>query len=119
MLPHGTALYLHQVGDRKLETAGGGDTVFTWLVKQKKAGRIRVTGISGHNKANTFLPLLESRKVNVVMPALNFIDRHTYGFEEKVLPLARKYDVGRRCREARPSREASTPPGCRPSHTDT
>ncbi len=43
-------LYFHQVGDRKVETCRGEDGVFTWMLKQKKAGKIRFAGISIHNR---------------------------------------------------------------------
>src|SRR5262249_37445931 len=36
----------------------------------------------------------ETGEVDVVMIAMNFVDRHTYGFEETVLPVARKHGVG-------------------------
>ena len=87
-------LYFHQVGDRKIEIASGADGVFTWLLKQKKAGKTRFAGISGHNRPHKFVRLLESGEVDVLMVALNFVDRHTYNFEEKVLPAARKHEVG-------------------------
>ena len=91
---HVDLLYFHQVGDRKVEIASGADGVFTWLLKQKKAGKTRFAGISGHNRPHKFVRLLESGEVDVLMVALNFVDRHTYNFEENVLPAARKHDVG-------------------------
>jgi predicted aldo/keto reductase-like oxidoreductase len=91
---HVDLLYFHHVGDRKVEIASGTDGVFTWLLKQKKAGKTRCAGISGHNRPHKFVRLLESGEVDVLLVALNFVDRHTYNFEEKVLPVARKHDVG-------------------------
>ena len=91
---HVELLYFHQVGDRKVEIARDTDGVFTWLLKQKKAGKTRYVGLSGHNRPHKFVPLLESGEVDVLMAALNFVDRHTYDFEDKVLPAARKHDVG-------------------------
>ena len=91
---HVDLLYFHHVGDRKVEIASGADGVFTWLLKQKKAGKTRFVGISGHNRPHKFGRLLESGEVDVLLVALNFVDRHTYDFEEKVLPVARKHDVG-------------------------
>jgi uncharacterized protein len=87
-------LYFHHVGDRKVELARGAEGVFTWLLKQKKAGKTRFVGISGHDRPHKFLSLLESGEVDVLMAALNFVDRHTYNFEEKVVPLARKHNAG-------------------------
>jgi predicted aldo/keto reductase-like oxidoreductase len=91
---HVDLLYFHHVGDRKVEIADGAEGVFTWILKQKKAGKTRFAGISGHNRPHKFLRLLESGEVDVLMAALNFVDRHTYNFEEKVLPVARKHEVG-------------------------
>jgi predicted aldo/keto reductase-like oxidoreductase len=91
---HVDLLYFHHVGDRKVEIATGADGVFTWILKQKKAGKTRFAGISGHNRPHKFTRLLETGEVDVLMAALNFVDRHTYNFEEKVLPVARKHEVG-------------------------
>ena len=38
--------------------------------------------------------MLETGEIDVLMVAMNFVDHHTYNFEEKVLPVARKHDVG-------------------------
>lgn len=87
-------LYFHQVGDRKVEIALDPEGVFTWLVKQKKAGKTRFVGISGHNRPGKFTRLLESGECDVLLTVVNFVDRHTYKFEESVLPVAIKNGVG-------------------------
>lgn len=87
-------LYFHHLGDRKVETARDPDGVFTWMLEQKKAGKCRFVGLSGHNLPARFLPFLESGDVDVILVALNFVDRFTYDFETKVLPVARKHNVG-------------------------
>jgi hypothetical protein len=87
-------LYFHHLGDRDVEKARKADGVFTWLLKQKQAGKCRFVGISGHNLAGRFPDFLETGEVDVILVALNFADRHTYGFEEKVLPLAQKHNTG-------------------------
>jgi predicted aldo/keto reductase-like oxidoreductase len=87
-------LYWHHVGERKVETALDPDGVLTWLVKQKKAGKVRFVGISGHNRPARFVGLLESGEVDALLTVVNFVDRYTYSFEEKVLPVARKHKVG-------------------------
>jgi len=91
---HVDVLYFHHLGDRLVDRARNPDGVFTWLLKQKQAGKCRFVGLSGHNLPGRFLPFLESGDVDVILVAINFVDRHTYDFEEKVLPLARKHDVG-------------------------
>jgi len=87
-------LYFHQAGDRKVDIALEPDGVLTWLVKQKKAGKTRFVGISGHNRPAKFVGLLESGEVDVLLVIVNFVDRYTYNFDEKVLPVARKHNVG-------------------------
>jgi predicted aldo/keto reductase-like oxidoreductase len=87
-------IYFHQVGERKVDIALQPDGVYTWLLKQKKAGKIRFAGISIHNRPEKALGLLESGEVDVLLTIINFVDRHTYNFEEKVLPAARKQKTG-------------------------
>jgi predicted aldo/keto reductase-like oxidoreductase len=60
----------------------------------KKAGKTRFLGITGHNRPMKFIRMLETGDVDVMMVAMNFADRYTYGFEDKVLPVARKHGTG-------------------------
>lgn len=87
-------LYYHSLGQRKIDGAMNADGVFTWLLKQKKAGKCRFAGISAHNIPTRFAPFLETDEVDVILVAVNYVDRHTYDFESKVLPLARKHNAG-------------------------
>ena len=91
---HVDLLYYHSLGHRKVETALNPDGVFTWLLKQKQAGKTRFVGISGHNLPGRFPRLLETGQVDVLLTVVNFVDRHTYRFEEQVLPVAEKHHVG-------------------------
>ncbi len=87
-------LYFHHLGVREVDRAMNPDGVFTWLLKQKKAGKCRFVGISAHNLPDRCIPFLKTGEVDVILCLLNFVDRHTYNFEEKVLPLARKQNAG-------------------------
>jgi len=87
-------VYYHSVGDQDVEKALQPDGVFTWLIKQKQAGKFRFLGISGHNRPGRFIPLLETGEVDVLLTVVNFVDRHTYNFEEQVLPVAQKHNTG-------------------------
>ena len=87
-------VYYHSAGDHDVEKAMQPDGVFDWLVKQKEAGKFRFLGISGHNRPDKFVPLLETDEVDVLLTVVNFVDRHTYNFEDKVLPVARKHNTG-------------------------
>lgn len=87
-------LYLHNLGKTDVKRAMEPDGVFPWLLAQKKAGKCRFVGVSGHNVPDRFIPFIESGELDVVLAAVNFTDRYIYGFEDKVLPLCRKHEVG-------------------------
>jgi len=87
-------LYYHSLGNLNVERALEPDGVFTWLLKQKKAGVCRFVGISGHNLPGRFARFLETGQVDVLLVVINFVDCFTYRFEEEVLPLARKHNAG-------------------------
>ena len=87
-------VYYHSAGDHDVQAAMKPDGVFSWLVKQKQAGKFRFLGISGHNRPGNFVPLLETGEVDVLLTLVNFVDRFTYGFDHKVLPVARRHNVG-------------------------
>lgn len=91
---HFDLLYYHGIGNLKVDRALEPDGVFTWLLKQKKAGVCRFVGISGHNLTGRFPRFLQTGEVDVLLCVLNFVDCHTYNFEENVLPEARKHGVG-------------------------
>ena len=87
-------VYYHSVASHDVPKAMEPDGVFSWLVKQKQAGKFRFLGISGHHKPGMFAQLLETGEVDVLLTVVNFVDRNTYNFEEKVLPIARDRNVG-------------------------
>jgi predicted aldo/keto reductase-like oxidoreductase len=87
-------LYFHSLGSRDVGRARRADGVFNWLLKQKQLGKTRFVGISGHNAGGRFPAFIESGDVDVVLMVLNFVDRHAYDFEEKVLPVACKHNLG-------------------------
>jgi aryl-alcohol dehydrogenase-like predicted oxidoreductase len=64
------------------------------LAKAKKDGLTRFVGITGHNRPEKFAKVIAARDIDVMMNAVNVVDRHTYAFEEIVWPLARKKDIG-------------------------
>lgn len=94
---HVDFLYLHSMGDRDPKRIMAADGALTYLLKQKETGKARFLGISGHSRPHKFVPVVESGMIDVVLMAMNFVDRYTYGFEEKVLPAARKHNVGVAC----------------------
>lgn len=87
-------VYYHSLGHRETAAAMEPDGVFTWLLKQKQAGKCRFVGISAHHLSPKCHPFLESGDVDVLLTIVNLADRYTYRFESEVLPLARKNNVG-------------------------
>jgi predicted aldo/keto reductase-like oxidoreductase len=94
---HVDLLYIHSVGNRKVDQVTASDGALSYLLKQKETGKTRFLGISGHSLPKTFVPLVQSGHIDVLMCAMNFVDRHVYGFEEKVLPEAKKQGMGIAC----------------------
>ena len=87
-------LHLHSAGDKDIDKVLGKGGAWEFLEKAKASGKARFLGITGHSRPANFVRLLETGSVDVIMVAMNFIDRHIYGFEEKVLPAAQKHKTG-------------------------
>lgn len=89
-------VYAHSIGDKKmdLDTVLGKKGVLQALEKAKQDGLCRFVGISGHNRPEKFLKVLENFDVEVMMNAVNYVVRHIYDFEERVWPEARQKNVG-------------------------
>jgi uncharacterized protein len=89
---HVDAVHLHNLGDFNLEEAlqseNGG---LAALREAKEKGYLRFFGVSGHLRPWKFAGAIATGQIDLVMPAMNFVDRHTYNFEETVLPLAQKH----------------------------
>jgi predicted aldo/keto reductase-like oxidoreductase len=63
-------------------------------LKQKEKGKVRFIGTSGHNRPANFVRMIKTDQIDVVMCVMNYADRNIYDFESKVLPEARKRNVG-------------------------
>ncbi len=87
-------LHMHSAGQRNLDVALSKDGVWPYILEQKKAGRARFCGITGHNNPPNFVKVLQNEEIDVLMCLMNFVDHHTYSFDEVVLSLARKQNVG-------------------------
>ncbi|MBN1686669.1 MAG: aldo/keto reductase [Spirochaetales bacterium] len=87
--------YIHSVGRQDIDillSAGGS---LEALLRVKERGLARYIGFTAHNKPSNAVRVLEAcDKLDAVMLAMNFVDRHVYGFEDRVLPLARKQGLG-------------------------
>jgi predicted aldo/keto reductase-like oxidoreductase len=91
---HVDLLHIHNVGSRNVDKVLGPGGVLEFALKAKETGKTRFVGITGHSKATHFQRILESGKIDVVQCVMNYADRHTYNFEETVLPHARKGGCG-------------------------
>lgn len=91
---HVDLVYLHSLGNRNVATATAPGGALEYLLKQKKKGTARFIGVSGHSRPGAFPDVLKSGHVDVVMVAMNFVDRYVYGFETKVLPVANQLNLG-------------------------
>jgi hypothetical protein len=91
---HVDLLHLHSTGDRDHDKVLAPGGLWEYFLKMKKEGKTRFLGITGHNRPLKFVRMLETDQVDVMMVAMNFVDRHIYGFEEKVLPVALKHKTG-------------------------
>jgi aryl-alcohol dehydrogenase-like predicted oxidoreductase len=64
------------------------------LEKAKREGLTRFVGITGHNRPEKFAQVIARRDIDVMMNAVNIVDRHTYAFEDIVWPSARVKGIG-------------------------
>ncbi len=91
---HVDAVLLNNIGDYDMERLFAPEGAFAGMEKAQELGLTRFLGISGHMGAEHFVQALQTGRFDVVMPVINFVDRHSYRMEEKVLPVAAKHDVG-------------------------
>lgn len=87
-------LYAHSIGSLELEQLLAPDGVFAGLREAQRRGWTRYVGFTSHHHPGKVARVLREVEVDAVMLAMNFADRHTYGFEEQVLPLAAERDLG-------------------------
>ena len=93
-IDHIDLVHIHSIGSKNIDRVLANDGVLEYLLKQKKAGKIRFIGISGHNRPPNFVRMLKTDQIDVIMCVMNYADRNIYDFESKVLPEARKRNVG-------------------------
>lgn len=93
---HVDLVLAHSVGSDKmpLETVMGRGGIMEALYKARRDGLTKYIGISGHNRPGRFLNIIAKHDIDVMLNAVNLVDRHTYGFEQKVWPLAAKKRIG-------------------------
>ena len=89
-------VFVHSLGDDKMDPkmVFAKHGTYAALVKAKALGLTKFLGFSGHNRPERFLHALQQFDVDVLLNAVNFVDRHTYNFEEKVWPAAANANIG-------------------------
>jgi predicted aldo/keto reductase-like oxidoreductase len=91
---HLDLVHIHSIGGKNLDRVLANDGALEYLLRQKEAGKIRFIGMSGHNRPPNFVRMLRTGQIDVAMCVMNYADRNIYDFESKVLPEARKRNVG-------------------------
>ncbi len=95
---HLDCVHIHNISreDRypTLQLALGKDGTLGGLLEAKRQGMIRHIGCTAHLRPSRVLPVFETGEIELFMCTLNFVERYIYGFEEKVLPEARKRQIG-------------------------
>lgn len=95
---HLDCVLIHNVGrtDRfpDIRQVTAPDGTLGALVAAKKQGLICHIGLTAHLRPARALPVIETGEVELCMFSLNFVERHIYGFEEKVMPECRKRNIG-------------------------
>jgi aryl-alcohol dehydrogenase-like predicted oxidoreductase len=93
---HADLVFVHSVGADKMDPkiVFGRRGTYAALVKAKALGLTKFVGLSGHNRPQRFLHAVRQFDIDVLLNAVNFIDRHTYNFEEQVWPAAVRTNIG-------------------------
>lgn len=95
---HFDLVHLHNVGrtDRfpSLDILLGDDGALAGLEDLKRQGLVKHVGMTCHLRPRRALPVMRSGRVEVVMAAVNCIDRHIYDFEGTVFSEAAERGMG-------------------------
>jgi len=89
-------VFVHSIGSDKMDfkTVFGRRGCYEAMMKAKALGMTRFVGFSGHNRPARFVKALKNFQADVLLNAVNFVDRLTYNFEESVWPLASRLKMG-------------------------
>jgi uncharacterized protein len=91
---HVDLFYLHNVGNYRPEILLGPGGPLEFAKQMKDSGKTRFIGVTGHCRTPRFVDILKTGEIDALMVVLNFVDYHTYRFEEAILPEARKQGCG-------------------------
>ena len=89
-------VFVHSVGADKMDPriVFSKNGTYAALMRAKALGLTRFVGLSGHSRPSRFLQALHQFDLDVLLNAVNFVDRHTYNFEEEVWPAAAHANIG-------------------------
>jgi aryl-alcohol dehydrogenase-like predicted oxidoreductase len=89
-------VFVHSVGADKMDpgVVFSKRGTYAALMKAKSLGLTRFVGLSGHSRPPRFAQALRQFEIDVLLNAVNFVDRHTYNFEEQVWPAAAQANIG-------------------------
>lgn len=95
---HLDCVHIHNISrdDRypKLEQALSMNGTLGALLDARKQGLVRHLGCTSHLRPARALPAFETGEFELFMCTVNFVERHIYNYEEKVLPEARRRNIG-------------------------
>lgn len=92
---HVDLLHVHNIGVHpSIEKVMGSGGSYEFVMKMKEKGLTRYTGCTGHTGRAKFPIAMDTGELDVIMTNLNFVDKHTYDFQDTVLPLARRHNMG-------------------------
>lgn len=94
---HLDCVHFHNIG--RDDRWGGLDPIFSndgalaALIEAKKQGMVRHIGCTTHSGVSRVIRAFDTGHIDVLMCVLNFVDRHIYNLEERLLPVARKRNI--------------------------
>lgn len=95
---HVDLVHLHNLGhlDRwsDLDFAFSEKGAMGALRKAKEQGKVRFIGASGHLHPSRFHYAIDSGEIDVMMHAVNYVNQHTYDFENKIWGRALEKNIG-------------------------
>jgi uncharacterized protein len=89
-------VFVHSLGADKMDPTivFSKHGTYAALMKAQSLGLARFVGLSGHSRPSRFLAAMRHVEIDVLLNAVNFVDRHTYNFEEQVWPAATRANIG-------------------------
>lgn len=86
--------FVHSVGSLDPERILAADGALAGLREAQRRGLTRYVGFTAHHRTSHAVRILNEADPDVVMFAVNYVDRHTYDFQGEPLALARAKGLG-------------------------